>query len=104
MTVAEVNRYIQSRNRVRKIEAQEKATFDYIQANLIIRGFSITMGGKGAFPQITEAYPNIFDELEQEQEAKIQEQKTNISVLRFKQFAQSHNNKMKNREVLTKNE
>lgn len=104
MTIAEVNRQIQSRNRVRKIEAQEKATYDYILANLIIKGVSISLGGKGAFPQITEAYPNIFDDVEKEREAKIQEQKTNISVLRFKQFAQSHNNKMKNREVLTKNE
>lgn len=104
MTVAEVYRYIQSRNRVRKIEAQEKATYDYILANLITKGVSLTLGGKGTFPKITEAYPNIFDDIEKEQEEKIQEQKTNISVLRFKQFAQSHNNKMKNREVLTKNE
>lgn len=104
MTPAEINRYAESRNRVRKMEAQEKATYDYILANLISRGVAITMGSKQSFPKISEAYPNIFDDLEKEQEAKIKEQQTNLSVLRFKQFAQFHNNKLKNKEVLTANE
>lgn len=101
MTPAEVNRYIQSRNRVRKIEAQERATYDYILANLIVRGFSITMGGKGNYPSVEEAYPGIFEDKTQARNEELQAQKMNLSALRFKQFAQSYNRKF-NKEVPNK--
>lgn len=99
MTPAEVRRFVESRNRVRKIETQEKASCDYILASLIVKGVSITLGDKSSFPTIQEAYPGVFDDIAKAQEEKIQEQKMNLSALRFKQFAQSYNDRLKNKEV-----
>ena len=99
MTPGEVGRAIESRNRLIKIEAQEKATYDYIQAQLIVKGISICLGDKSSYPTIQEAYPGVFDEMAKEQEQKVQEQKMSLSALRFRQFAQSYNNNLKNKEV-----
>lgn len=99
MTPREVLRAIKSKRRVKELELQEKATFDYIQAQLITKGFSIVMGSKDSFPQIQDVYTGVFTNLVKEQEAKIQEQKNNISAIRFKKFAQSFNNNLKNKGV-----
>ena len=99
MTPGEIGRAIDSKNRVIRIEAQERASYDYIQAQLIVKGISICLGDKGSYPTIQEAYPKIFDDVIKEQEQKIQEQKMSLSALRFKQFAQSYNNNFKNKEV-----
>jgi hypothetical protein len=99
MTPGEVTRAIESKNRIVKIEAQEKATYDYIQATLIIKGVSICLGDKSSFPTLQEAYPGVFAEVVKESEEKIQEQKMQLSALRFRQFAQSYNDKFKNKEV-----
>ena len=99
MTPGEVTRAIESRNRIIKIEAQEKATYDYIQAQLIIKGVSICLGDKTAFPSLHDAYPGIFAEVIEEQKQKAEEQKLQLSALRFKQFAQSYNDRFKNKEV-----
>ena len=104
MTIGEVVRQIQSYNKLCKIKAQEKASYDYIQASVIIKGISIILGSKEHFPTIQEVYPTLFDDVQKEQEEKIQKQKDNVSALRFKQFAQSYNNRMKNKGVQTKNE
>lgn len=99
MTPGEVVRAIESKNRLVKAEAREKATFDYIQATLIIKGVSNCLGDKSAFPSIEEAYPSIFEEVIEEHKEKLQEQKMKLSALRFRQFAQSYNNNLKNKEV-----
>lgn len=99
MTPGEVIRGIESRNRIIKAQAREKASYDYIQAQLIIKGISICLGDKSAYPSIQEAYPGVFEEVVKEQEEKIEQQKIELSTLRFKQFAQSYNNKFKNKEV-----
>ena len=99
MTPGEVIRAIQSKNRVNKVEAQERATYDYLLASLIVKGVSITLGSKDKFPPIEEVYTGVFDELVEKRKAKIEQQKTNLSALRFKQFAQSYNSKFKNKEV-----
>ena len=99
MTPGEVGRTIKSKNRIVKIEAQERATYDYIQAQLIIKGISICLGDKSSYPTIEEAYPGIFDDVIKQQEQKVQEHKMSLSALRFKQFAQSYNNNFKNKEV-----
>lgn len=95
MTPAEIGRAIDSKNRLIKIEAKQKASYDYIQATLIIKGVSICLGDKSAFPSMQEAYPSLFDDLINEQAEKIQKQKDTISTLRFRQFAQTYNNKFK---------
>ena len=99
MTPGEVTRSIQSKVRVRKIQSQEQASYDYILAGLIVKGFGITMGGKGSFPTIEEAYPGLFDDRIKAQNEEIQKQKMSLSALRFKQFAQSYNNKFNHKEV-----
>lgn len=86
MTFAELDRLIASKKRVRKLEAQEKATNDYILAGLIGRAFAATMSDKAEFPQIADVYPTLFDK---------QEQIDQLSALRFKQFAQSYNKRYK---------
>lgn len=93
MTPGEVNRAIASSNRITKLKAREKASYDYIQANLIVKGISKCLGDKSSFPSIEEAYPGIFDEVIREQEEKLQKRKDELSALRFKQFAQSYNNR-----------
>ena len=95
MTYAEIQREVDSKIRVRKLETQERATFDYIQANLIIKGVARVLGDKANFPTLEEAYSGVFDDLAEERKAKVEEQKTNLSALRFKQFANFHNNKYK---------
>lgn len=99
MTPGEVVRSIESRARVRKLEAQEKATYDYVLANLVVKGVSITLGSKGSFPTLEEAYPNLFDDVAAKHNEELQRQKMNLSALRFRQFAQSYNNKIKEKEV-----
>lgn len=99
MTPGEVNRHIEARNKIKQQEAQDKATYDYIQAQLIIKGISIVLGDKSDFPTAEQAYPGIFDDIAKEQEEKIKEQKMSLSALRFKQFAQSYNQRFKNKEV-----
>ena len=100
MTPGEVMRSIQSKNRINQRDAQERASYDYILASLIVRGVSITLGSKESYPELREAYPGLFDDLAKAQEEKIQEQRMTLSALRFRQFAQSHNNKFKHEEVL----
>lgn len=99
MTFAEVERAANSKMRVLKLQAQEKATYDYILAQLITKGVSKVLGDKSNYPTIEEAYPGVFDDVVAEQKAKVEEQKMNLSALRFKQFAQSYNSNFKNKEV-----
>ena len=91
MTIGEVLRAVESRNRVRQLEAQDKATYDYIQATLIVKGVAITLGSSSNFPGIEEAYPGIFDNIVDKKQEEKQRRKDELSVLRFKQFAQSYN-------------
>lgn len=95
MTPGEVVRLAKSRSRVRRLEAQEKASYDYILANLIIKGVGMTLGSKGTFPTLEEAYPGLFNDLAEKRNEEIQQQKINLSALRFRQFAQSYNDKFK---------
>lgn len=97
MTIAEVIRAIESNNRVRIAEAKQKATYDYILAGLITKGVGITLGSKESFPAIEEIYSSLFtqDKEAEQQKQKIQEQKNNLSTLRFLQFAQSYNSRFK---------
>lgn len=97
MTIAEIDRAVKSKMRVKKVEAQERATYDYILAGLITRGMSIVMGSKQEFPSLEETYSNLFEDetKSKEEEIKKQQQKDNLSTLRFLQFAQSYNQRFK---------
>ena len=97
MTLAELERLIKSKQRVMKMEAKQKATFDYVLADLIGRSVSRIYHSNNKLPQIAEVYPNLFDsaEIEEKRQAKRDE----LSVLRFKQFADTFNKRFKEASV-----
>ena len=91
MTIAEIDRAIASRQRQQKQQAQEKATFDYILADLIGRSIGRIYSSSTRIPDISEAYPSLFDSKEVEDSRAAR--KAELSALRFKQFADSFNKK-----------
>lgn len=96
MTFAELNRAMSSKSRMRKLELQEKATMDYVLADLVGRSIGRLHSSSNKMPEIATVYPTLFDSEEiQKQKA---EQLTQISALRFKQFADSFNKNLKGRE------
>jgi hypothetical protein len=95
MTIAELARAIESKKRIKLLEAKEKASNDYILANLIGKSISRIYSASSTYPDISEVYPSLFDS-EEIQEEK-QKQKDELSALRFMQFAQNY--KKKSEEV-----
>jgi hypothetical protein len=91
MTLGEVIRAIESRNRIIKIEAKERAAFDYTLADLIGKSVSRIHSSANKMPEISEVYPSLFNnaEIQEQRQAKRDE----LSALRFKQFAKSYNKK-----------
>lgn len=73
--------------------AQEKATFDYTLAELIGRSVARIYNSANHMPEISEVYPTLFDS--QELLERRQEKQAELSALRFKQFAQSYNQKFR---------
>lgn len=97
MTISELERLIESKKRVKKIQDQEKASFDYILADLIGRSISRIYSSSATIPDIAEMYPTLFDS--EEIQEKKQEKKDELSAARFKQFAQAYNKKLNDKEV-----
>ena len=93
MTLAELIRLVDSKKRTQLIQTKEKAMFDYTLANLIGRSIARLHSSANHYPSIAEAYPSLFTT--EEIEEKIQDKKNELSVLKFKQFAQSYNKKFK---------
>lgn len=93
MTLTEIERQMKSNIRVRKYEEKKQAIFNYIQANLIVKGVSLVLGDKSKYPPIEEVYPELFADEVESRQAKIEEQKMSLSALRFKQYANFHNSK-----------
>ena len=91
MTLAEITRAVDSYNRKKRREEQEKASYDYILADMIGRSVALLFNGNNRFPEIYTVYPTLFDNKEiQERE---QQARMEMSVIRFKQFAQAYNQK-----------
>ena len=98
MTIGELSRAVRSKIRTQKLEARQKASFDYTLAQMIGRACGMAFGTvKTEFPEISGIYPTLFDSEEIKQ--KKQEQQAELSALRFKQFADSFNQKFKTREA-----
>ena len=89
-----------SKRRMIKARAQEKASFDYILADLIGKSVARIYSSANTIPEISEVYPSLFDS--QEIQEKKQEQKAELSALRFKLFAKSYNDRFK--EAAKKND
>lgn len=93
MTLAELTRLLESKKRTLKEQAKERASYDYILADLVGRSISRVYNSSNKMPSIEEAYPTLFDaEAIQEQKATKQAE---LSALRFKMFAKSFNDRYK---------
>lgn len=97
MTIAELERTIESKKRIKKEQDKEKAIFDYLLANLIGKSVARIYNSSNQYPGIEEAYPMFFDS-EEIQEQKAQK-RAELSALRFKQFATSFNSKFNKEEA-----
>ena len=93
MTIAELIRFAESKQRIIKQQAQEKATYDYILADLIGQSIGRLYSSSAKMPDISEVYPTLFD-IQQIRESK-QKKQDELSALRFKQFAKSFNENYK---------
>lgn len=93
MTLAELEREIESKKRMYHQQAKEKASYDYILADLIGRSISRIHSSSNKMPSIAEVYPSLFvaEEIEEQQRAWEMEQ----STIRFKQFAEAFNKRKK---------
>ena len=96
MTLNEIRRAIESKQRVEYRRQQERASFDYILADLIGRSVARAFSSSNKMPDISAVYPALFNN--EEIQEKKQEEKNKLSALRFKQFAQAYNKKF-NKEV-----
>ena len=96
MTIAELDRFFTSQMRVKEREERKRASFDYVLADLIGRSIARVDNSANKMPTISEAYPDLFSS--EEVAEKAQEKRNELSILRFKQFSQIHNNKF-NSEV-----
>lgn len=95
MTFAEIDRLASSKIRQQQYQARERASFDYILASMIGRAFATTMSKDATFPELYEVYPSLFQDEAKERMAQKEREKeeilTELSALRFKQFALSYN-------------
>ena len=99
MTLAEIDRALQSNERVEKARKKERAIFDYTLASLIGRNIARVYNSTNTIPSISEVYTGLFDAEEEENER--QQRQDEISIIRFKQFTQSYNTKYKEGENQT---
>ena len=93
MTLAEVNRAIDSKIRMKKAEEKERASFDYILASIIAKGVQSSIVGGEGIPEITEIYSSLFTDDIEEKQIQKEKIKNDLSVSRFKQFVSLHNKK-----------
>lgn len=96
MTIGELQRAFDSRARTEKKRLQETATFVYTLGELTGRSIARVYSSSNKYPEISDVFPTLFDS--QEILEKRQEQKAELSALRFKQFAQLYNSKFKAKE------
>lgn len=95
MTLLEIERAIKSKVRMEKVRAKERATFDYIHAHLVGLSIGRMFSSSAEYPPIEQVYPTLFNEEVKAKEQDIVNKKAELSALRFKQFADSHNKKFK---------
>ncbi len=93
MTFGELERAFASRKRQLLVDAREKASFDYILADIIGRSIGRLYSSSARIPEIAEVYPALFND--EEIQAQKAEKRVELSALRFRQFAESYNKKYK---------
>ena len=97
MTISEITRMAKSKQRTTITASKERAMFDYLLADLIGKSVSRIYSNSSRMPELYEVYPSLFEQ--EDIEEKKQEQRDNLSALRFKQFAQSYNKRFKKEEA-----
>lgn len=97
MTLAELERAINSKRRVLKAQRQERAQFDYIHADLVGRSMARVYNSSNRMPTLQEMYSVLFMDNKQiqEMEQQRQEKQAELSAIRFRQFADSYNSRFK---------
>ena len=89
-------RYMKSKKRVEKSKLQERAMMDWFLADLIGKSIRRLYSNSAKLPEFQDYYSVFFNEEQKEDiEQKKQERKDELSALRFKQFAHSHNQNFK---------
>lgn len=96
MTIGELIRAVESKNRVDKLRLKEKATFDYLLAMLIGANVGRHLSNSVEVPTIEEIYSFVFEDKAKQKEEEKQALKNELSALRFKQYADFHNKKYTN--------
>lgn len=85
MTIPELQRAVEAKQKVEKLELKQKAIYNYKLAQLISIGFA------NKLPEIWDMYPTLFDSEEEIQ--KREQKQAELSALRFINFAESFNKK-----------
>lgn len=91
MTIGELERKVESCNRLEKHRLKERATFDYTLAMLIGRAFGANE--EHPFPDLFDVYPDLFADDVKKKEEDESARKAQLSAIRFIQFANSFNKK-----------
>lgn len=89
MTLAEVERFLQSFKRREDRRLKEKASFDYKLAGLVGVSFGRYFSKNFDFPEIYEAYPSIFSK-EEVEEARIKDRQEK-SIQNLMNFVKKYN-------------
>lgn len=96
-TIAEIERYTESKRRVTTHEQKKQCLNDYNLALLIRSSVSTVLNG-GEFPDIEEVYPELFNDSYSNSDNVTQTNNkpmADINTLRFLQFAEAHNKKFR---------
>lgn len=93
MTLAELERLLNSKRRVLKEEAQKRASFDYALAELIGASVARIYSKSAKFPSLQEVYPSLFDDVDAQEQKQMQ--KEQAFAIKLRQFAQAHNKRLK---------
>ena len=99
MTIAELERVVLSWQRTQKVKAQEQAAYDYLLASLIGINVASFFSNEVKVPALAEVYSHLFEEKAEEIQEQKLDAKTELSALRFKQFAKSYNERFYKQEV-----
>lgn len=91
MTLAELERALESKKRIILQEQKSRAAFDYTLADLIGRSVARIHSSSNTMPKISDVYPTLFDG--EKIDENLQAKRDELSAMRFKLFAQSFNSR-----------
>ena len=92
MTLAELTRAMEAARRRELAEQQRRAVYDYRLADLMGRSIARIYSKSVTMPELSEAYPNLFDN-EQMAEAKAEREAERFAA-QFRAFAAAHNKRI----------